>query len=564
MGRHTSGPEKAPKPTRSGPSEAPHSGKRPARASGTSSSSAGSTTARSTTAHPQRNHPQRNRSSAHNTPKRNATQRVTQRPTPRPIADHTEQTEHKPAKNRTAHPRTTSTRRRNGAGEESSTSSARVKVKQERQRRRTPKEIRPDGSQSHDAPVSPVDTDSKEKAPFTMWQWVLAVLLVIAGIATAVGVVMMWPSSSDPNVSPELANTNALPANQVNGTVAIRDTGACNSPSIGRAFDVAPISPLEEQPNKCERAIVSIDAGDNAGKRTLLVMSDKPGEPELHVGDKIRMSETTAADGTHAYTFSDFQRTKVLLLWGAIIILAIIAIGALRGARSILGLLITLAAIAFFLIPALLRGGSPLGLAVVCGSAILFAVLYLVHGFNWKSSSALGGTLLSLGLSAWLAHIAIDSNHLRGLGSEDNILIQLYLPDVTVPGLMLCGFIIGALGVLNDVTIAQASTVNELSEIEPDASPWRLFAGAMKVGRDHIASMVYTLVLSYTGASLPTLLLLSVANRPLTQIMFSDVMATELLRSGIGALALSLAVPITTIIAAFTVTGRRQRSEADA
>ena len=584
MGRHTSGPEKAPKPTRSGPSEAPHSGKRPARTSGTSSSSAGSTTARSATARPQRNHPQRNRSSAHNTPKRNATQRVTQRPTSRPIADHTEQTEHKPAKSRTAHPRTsqtrvtpphtrddaprssnprtTSTRRRNGAGEESSTSSTRVK--QERQRRRTPKEIRPDGSQSHDAPVSPVDTDSKEKTPFTMWQWVLAVLLVIAGIATAVGVVMMWPSSSDPNVSPELANTNALPANQVNGTVAIRDTGACNSPSIGRAFDVAPISPLEEQPNKCERAIVSIDAGDNAGKRTLLVMSDKPGEPELHVGDKIRMSETTAADGTHAYTFSDFQRTKVLLLWGAVIILAIIGIGALRGARSILGLLITLAAIAFFLIPALLRGGSPLGLAVVCGSAILFAVLYLVHGFNWKSSSALGGTLLSLGLSAWLAHIAIDSNHLRGLGSEDNILIQLYLPDVTVPGLMLCGFIIGALGVLNDVTIAQASTVNELSEIEPDASPWRLFAGAMKVGRDHIASMVYTLVLSYTGASLPTLLLLSVANRPLTQIVFSDVMATELLRSGIGALALSLAVPITTIIAAFTVTGRRQRSEADA
>ena len=562
MGRHTSGPEKAPKPTRSGPSEAPHSGKRPARTSGTSSSSAGSTTARSATARPQRNHPQRNRSSAHNTPKRNATQRVTQRPTPRPIADHTEQTEHKPAKSRTAHPRTTSTRRGNGAGEESSTSSTRIK--QERQRRRTPKEIRPDGSQSHDAPVSPVDTDSKEKTPFTMWQWVLAVLLVIAGIATAVGVVMLWPSSSDPNVSPELANTNALPANQVNGTVAIRDTGACNSPSIGRAFDVAPISPLEEQPNKCERAIVSIDAGDNAGKRTLLVMSDKPGEPELHVGDKIRMSETTAADGTHAYTFSDFQRTKVLLLWGAIIILAIIAIGALRGARSILGLLITLAAIAFFLIPALLRGGSPLGLAVVCGSAILFAVLYLVHGFNWKSSSALGGTLLSLGLSAWLAHIAIDSNHLRGLGSEDNILIQLYLPDVTVPGLMLCGFIIGALGVLNDVTIAQASTVNELSEIEPDASPWRLFAGAMKVGRDHIASMVYTLVLSYTGASLPTLLLLSVANRPLTQIMFSDVMATELLRSGIGALALSLAVPITTIIAAFTVTGQRQRSEADA
>ena len=181
-----------------------------------------------------------------------------------------------------------------------------------------------------------------------------------------------------------------------------------------------------------------------------------------------------------------------------------------------------------------------------------------MHGFSWKTSAALAGTVISLVLAAVLAHLAIGQNQLRGLGNEDNLLIQLYLPDVTVTGLMLCGFIIGALGVLNDVTIAQASTVNELADIEPDANPWRLFAGAMKVGRDHIASMVYTLVLSYTGAALPLLLLLSVADRPFGEVLTSDVMATELLRSAIGALALALAVPITTAIAAFSVVGQRR------
>ena len=113
--------------------------------------------------------------------------------------------------------------------------------------------------------------------------------------------------------------------------------------------------------------------------------------------------------------------------------------------------------------------------------------------------------------------------------------------------------IVGALGVLNDVTIAQASTVNELHELDPEASMWHLFRSGMKVGRDHIASMVYTLVLSYTGVALPTILLLSISNRPLEQILTSDIMATEILRSATGAIALVLAVPLTTIIAAATV-----------
>ncbi|WP_075727776.1 YibE/F family protein [Corynebacterium aquilae] len=400
------------------------------------------------------------------------------------------------------------------------------------------------------------------REPFTPVQWVLTVFLIVAGIATAVGVWVLWPEDTPANVAPEFATTSPLPQNQVDGVVAVRDQGSCNSPSVGRVFDQNPVAPLAGSQERCERAIVDITSGQNAGKRTLLMIGNHPGDPTLEQGQQIRMAEQQAADGSVGYSFTDYQRKNALLFWAILTALAIIVVGAWRGARSLLGLTITLAAVGFFLLPALLRGGDPLALAVVCGSAVLYAVLYLVHGFSWKTSAALAGTVISLGLAALLAKYAIASSHLRGLGNEDNLLIQLYLPDVTVTGLMLCGFIIGALGVLNDVTIAQASTINELAEIEPEANPWRLFKGAMKVGRDHIASMVYTLVLSYTGAALPLLLLVSVADRPLGQVFTSDVMATELLRSAIGALALALAVPITTIIAAFTVVGRRRLEEA--
>lgn len=400
----------------------------------------------------------------------------------------------------------------------------------------------------------PKDYYPEEKRKgFSIWQWILSFLLICGFIATSIGLVLLWPSSAEPRVAPEFNTTSPLSQTQVDGVVLIRDTGECNSPSVGRVFDTSPVTSLEQKSEECQLAIIEIQEGDNMGKRTLLMVSEKPGDPDLKEGEVIRMSETTAADGSHAYTFTDFQRTLPLAFWIIITAVAIVIIGLGPGIRSLFGLIVTFAAVAFFLLPALLHGGPPLLLAIVCGSAVLFPVLYVVHGVSWKTSSALAGTLIALGLAAGLAHIAIATNHLRGLGDEDNLLIQLYLPDVTVTGLMLCGFIIGALGVLNDVTIAQSSTVNELAEIEPDASPWRLFTGAMKVGRDHIASMVYTLVLSYTGAALPLLLLLSVADRPFMQVLTSDVMATELLRSAIGALALTLAVPITTLIAAFTV-----------
>lgn len=362
----------------------------------------------------------------------------------------------------------------------------------------------------------------------------------------------LWPSG-EPVVSDSFYQTFPLGKARIDAHVIATMDGACTSPESGGVFDTAP-KDVPGAARDCEWALIGIDSGEHAGKRTLLINSGQAGEPQLQAEEKIVLTYAPDNSGQAHYSFADYHRTGSLIIWGIVIALMIVALALWRGVRALIGLVLTLVIIAIFTLPALLVGKDPLLIAVVSGSAILFPVVFLVHGLNWKSASALGGTLIALGLAAGLAWTAIEHTHLRGLGDDDNLTILLYLPEVSVTGLMLCGFIIGALGVLNDVTIAQASTVNEMAELDPDATPWRLFLGAMRVGRDHISSMVYTLVLTYTGAALPLLLLLNVADRPLTETLTSDIVATELLRSGVGALALTLAVPITTIVAAWTVT----------
>ena len=478
----------------------------------------------------------------------------------------------------------------------------------------------------------------------------LATVLTVAGIATFLAVIGLWPSGEAPSPGPGFLQSQTSAAETVKGTVVKHSVGACNSPDNGRVFDDQPRPGLTASLNdpaapKCQLSVIELTSGPDEGKKTLLEASGLPGEIELEEGDKVVLAihrpnaagtgavdngavpdsglmtpapgvvpapapegaegepapdaeapapapapeqEPAPESGAEApaapaapeapapatdtnvvdlaphqvvdtasigntYTFLDMDRTTTIWLWLGAAVLLIILVGMTRGVLSLIGLGITLAAVMGFLVPALLRGGDPVALAITAGAAILFPVLFLVHGINWKSASALAGTLTTMVLAAGLANLAISTSQLRGLGNEDNLLIQLYLPDVSVTGLLLAGFIIGALGVLNDVTIAQASTVQELYEAAPRSRPMEVFRSAMRVGRDHIASMVYTLVLAYLGTALPLSILLSVSDRPLMQSLTSDVVATELLRSIIGAVALVLAVPITTLIAAYTV-----------
>jgi len=164
--------------------------------------------------------------------------------------------------------------------------------------------------------------------------------------------------------------------------------------------------------------------------------------------------------------------------------------------------------------------------------------------------------LTSLLLAAGLSWAAIGLAHLTGLSEEQNNVVAAYMGHVSIQGLLLAGFIIGSLGVLNDVTVTQASTAFELAGTG-GLSRAQVFLGAMRVGRDHIASTVYTLVLAYAGSSLPLLLLFSAANRSLADVLTSESVAIEIARSAVGGIALALSVPLTTAIAAVLATPAR-------
>ncbi len=388
---------------------------------------------------------------------------------------------------------------------------------------------------------------------------VLSIALLLAALATAMSVAIHWPGGSKPEVSQEFTSFSGMTGDLTEGTVKELRSAACQDPNLGMALRTIPPAPTGA--TMCQQAVVSLQSGADQGKFALLeVHPEVPGNPSLQAGDGIYLNSSSDSSSPGLYGFIDFQRSVPLAWWLVAALLLVLLVGAWRGARSILGLAITLAIIVFFLAPALVSGGSPVPLAVTSCTAVLFFVLFLVHGLNWKTASAIGGTVLALALATIVSQVAVDSTGIRGLGDENNLHILRYLPQLNINGLLLAGMIVGALGVLNDLSIAQASTVNELYHLNPQAGWRHLFRSGMRVGQDHIASLVYTLVLSYTGVALPSIMLLSVSGRPLEQILTSDLMATELVRTITGTITLILAVPLTTGIAALTAAPRGARS----
>ncbi len=338
------------------------------------------------------------------------------------------------------------------------------------------------------------------------------------------------------------------------GTVVKQDLGPCGDANNGKVFTVEPeLLPAAQQ--QCARSVVAINSGADKGSWTLFVNSPTPDQPKLSVGDKIRIvpqkAPKTAQDpnpGT-IYSFDDYARGLPLTIIVIVFAVVIIAVARWRGLRALIGLVIAFGVLVLFLLPALLEGKPAIPVALVAGAVILYSVLYLAHGVNLRTSSALLGTLTSMVVAAVLSWVSLKITHLTGLSEEQNTNVAAYIQHVSITGLLLAGFIIGSLGVLNDVTITQASAAFELAALDEKATRRGIFAAAMRVGRDHIASTVYTLVLAYAGGALPLLLLFSVAGRPISDVLTGDAVGIEIARSAVGGIALALSVPLTTAIA---------------
>lgn len=373
-------------------------------------------------------------------------------------------------------------------------------------------------------------------------------LLAAIGVLVAIGALVLWPSHQRVAIPLPMQNGGGGAVQTESGTVTRQALGPCGSTSNGQVLTG---EPTKGQPGSgvCRSSIVDIESGPNKGTRTLLEIPPGPDQPTLQVGDHIRLARQADPSGTTLYTFEDYARgfplTIVLVIFAAVII----AVARWRGLRALLGLLIAFAVVVVFLLPALLDGKPATPVAMVAGAVILYAVLYLAHGFNLRTSAALLGTLTAMVVAATLSYASIVFTHITGLSEEQNAGVATYLQHVSVAGLLLAGFIIGSLGVLNDVTITQASTAFELAALDRTANRRTIFGAAMRVGRDHIASTVYTLVFAYAGGALPALLLFSVAGRSITDVLTGDAVAIELVRAAVGGIALALSVPLTTAIA---------------
>lgn len=373
-------------------------------------------------------------------------------------------------------------------------------------------------------------------------------MLIVTAVAMVAGAALLWPSQEKVDVPLPFQDATGSAVTTESGHVLSSGMAPCGSPSAGRVLTSDP-PPAETDGTQCVHNLVAIDSGPNAGARTLLELGGGPGQPNLAAGDHIRITRQVDQAGTTSYTFYDYERTWPLTALAAAFAVVIVAVARWRGLRALVGIMIAFGVLVIFLLPALRDGAPAIPVALVGSAAILYAVIYLAHGVSLRTSAALLGTLTSLLLAAVLSWAAIEMAHLTGLSEDRNNEVAAYLDQVSITGLLLAGFIIGSLGVLNDVTVTQASTVFELAELE-GSSRRLIFVSAMRVGRDHIASTVYTLVLAYAGSALPLLLLFSVANRSLGDVLVSESVAIEIARAAVGGIALALSVPLTTGIAA--------------
>jgi uncharacterized membrane protein len=276
--------------------------------------------------------------------------------------------------------------------------------------------------------------------------------------------------------------------------------------------------------------------------------------PSLSAGDKVVLGRTVdPTDGRVDYYFADFQRRVPLEILALVFALFVVGVARWRGMAALFGLGVTWFVLVKFVIPALLAGESPVAVSLVGSAAIMFVVLYLAHGLSARTSTALLGTLASLAVTGALAAVFVAATRLTGLSSEEATYLQTVSGTLPLTGLVLGGIVIGSLGVLNDVTVTQASAVWEIHQADPTQGVGVLYRSGMRVGRDHIASTVYTLVLAYAGASLPLLILFSVAGQRVSNVLTGDLVAEEIVRTLVGSIGLVAAIPLTTGLAASVV-----------
>jgi uncharacterized membrane protein len=365
--------------------------------------------------------------------------------------------------------------------------------------------------------------------------------LGVVVVATIIGLVLLWPRETIER--PEgLTRPETHPAE----VIAV-EAAPCRIP----------------QATGCRRITVFLHGGPEEGETAGFIVGDQGDEDvRLTVGDRVRVYRSGLPDdatigGVQAdrYGLADFERRLPLLLLFVAFAALVAVTGRWRGMRALLGLVASLGVVVTFVVPSILEGNEPLGVALVGAFAVMLITIPLAHGVGIKSVAAMLGTAGSLILVVVLARAATSFAHLTGLSSEEAVFLRAATTGgLSVQGLFLAGMVIGALGVLDDTTVTQSSTVMALRKANPSLGYADLFKAAIQVGHDHIAATVNTLVLAYAGAALPVLLIFSLGDVSFSDAVNNEAVAGEIVAMLVGSIGLIAAVPVTTALAALLAT----------
>jgi uncharacterized membrane protein len=361
--------------------------------------------------------------------------------------------------------------------------------------------------------------------------------MVVMTIATAavVAMILLWPDAAQ--VPKDQNPYSGQGVSTVDATVTKVVPFDCASGGEGPDGTV-------ELAGDCARVTADVPGG--TGTFELDASRYKAG---IEPGDDIRLIRLHPAGQETSYEFLDFKRGVPLVALAAIFAVLVVAIARWRGLFALVGIGVTLLAVTKFMLPAFLAGESPLAVAVVGSTVIMIVVLYLAHGISIRTTSALFGTLVGIAITAVIGLAATGWSQLSGIGSEDDQRLIATVPDISLSAIVAGTMVIAGLGVLNDVTVTQASAVWEMRALKPAARGVELFGSAMRIGRDHIASSVYTLVFAYAGSAMTVLLLATAYQRGLADLATTEEIGQEIVRTLVGAIGLVLAVPITTLFA---------------
>lgn len=377
-------------------------------------------------------------------------------------------------------------------------------------------------------------------------------------VAVVVGLVVLWPGGAPAHERTGVGFDRQTQQATVSTVekVDCKSVNASGETPTGDTSTAEGSSAQQQATGTCGKASIRIDTGKDKGRTfTEVVQPDSP--RQLRAGQRVIVAYAPDAPENLQYSVTDVNRKFPMALLAGIFAVVVVVVGRLRGVMALVALAVSFLVLTLFILPAILQGSNPLVVAVVGASAIMLIALYLCHGLTARTSVAVLGTLVSLLLIGLLGSLFIGWAALTGNTDDNTGLIHGLYPHIDMSGLLLAGVIIGSLGVLDDVTVTQTSAVWELHEANP-AMGWRgLYRAGIRIGRDHIASVVNTLVLAYAGAALPLLLLFSIAQSSVVEVANSELVAEEIVRTLVGSIGLVAAVPVTTALAALVVAADR-------